>query len=107
MSRQSLVQEAWGRVSRLSGIPQVNLDALLWVLGGALIYSGFNVEEALRKLPRGVLRMQDKVQAYRRLMIELSVNCVSKGAGVGPLVNVELLIVGGGLLAHSYPGRLP
>jgi DNA-(apurinic or apyrimidinic site) lyase len=85
MSRQGLVQEAWGWVSRLSGIPQVNLDALLWVLGGALIYSGFNVEEALRKLPRGVLRMQDKVQAYRRLMIELSVNCVSKGAGGGAL----------------------
>ncbi|MGC9135619.1 N-glycosylase/DNA lyase [Caldivirga sp.] len=76
MSRQGIVQEAWGRVTRLSGIPQVNLDALLWVIGGALIYSGFNVDAALRKLIGDSLIPPSKVQVFRDLMMELSRGCL-------------------------------
>ena len=76
MSRQGIVQEAWGRVTRLSGIPQVNLDSLLWVIGGALIYSDFNVDAALRKLIGDSLIPPSKVQVFRDLMIELSRECL-------------------------------
>lgn len=79
MTKQSLVQEAWGRVAKLSGIPQVNLDAVLWVIGGALIYSNFNVNVALRKLIDESLIPQGKVTVFKELMIELSEGCLKKG----------------------------
>ncbi|WP_291764671.1 N-glycosylase/DNA lyase [Caldivirga sp. UBA161] len=79
MAKQSLVQEAWGRVARLSGIPQVNLDAVLWVIGGALIYSNFNVDAALRKLMDDSLIPQSKITVFKELMIELSGGCLRRG----------------------------
>ncbi|ABW01678.1 N-glycosylase/DNA lyase [Caldivirga maquilingensis] len=78
-AKQNLVQETWGRVAELSGIPQVNLDALLWVIGGALIYSNFNVNSALRKLMEDSLIPPGKATVFKELVTELSREC-SRGA---------------------------
>ncbi|WP_069807359.1 N-glycosylase/DNA lyase [Vulcanisaeta thermophila] len=45
--RRDEIQGVWGEVSRASGIPPLNLDSLIWVLGGGLIDSSFNLERAL------------------------------------------------------------
>ena len=45
--RRAEIQRAWSEVSRLSGIPPLNLDSIIWVLGGLLINSSFNVDKAI------------------------------------------------------------
>ena len=45
--RRAEIQRAWNEVSRLSGIPPLNLDSIIWVLGGLLINSSFNVDKAI------------------------------------------------------------
>ena len=73
MRNQRLVQRAWGMVSNLAGIPQLNLDSILWVLGGFLIYSDFNAHEAFRKaVESGII---EKDERYLRLLRELGVRC--------------------------------
>lgn len=50
--RRSEIQGVWGEVGRLSGIPPLNLDSIIWVLGGLLINSSFNVGRAINELGR-------------------------------------------------------
>ena len=45
--RRAEIQRAWSEVSRLSGIPSLNLDSVIWVLGGLLINSSFNMDRAI------------------------------------------------------------
>ena len=48
ISRPQAAQEAWARVSKLSGIPTLNLDTLLWLTGWAP--RDLNVEEARERI---------------------------------------------------------
>ena len=45
--RRAEIQRAWSEVSRLSGIPPLNLDSVIWVLGGLLINSSFSMDRAI------------------------------------------------------------
>lgn len=75
LRRQEMAQEAWDLVSKLSGIPAINLDAVLWVLGGALIYSNFNVDAALNRAIAYDVISRDKAEVFKDLLNELSVRC--------------------------------
>jgi len=72
MGRQRFVQEIWEQVSRLSGVPAINLDSLVWVMGGALIYNGFDVDKAMNEL-RGMV--PNKEEVARELLLEFSKSC--------------------------------
>ena len=45
--RRAEIQGVWGEIGRLSGIPPLNLDSVVWVLGGLLINSSFNLDRAI------------------------------------------------------------
>ena len=72
MGKQRLVQDIWDQVSKLSGVPAINLDSLIWVMGGALIYNDFDVGKAMDEVKPMV---PGKEEAARLLLMELSRDC--------------------------------
>ncbi len=48
--RRREIQGVWSEVGRLSGIPPLNLDSVVWVLGGLLIDSSFRISDAVAGL---------------------------------------------------------
>ncbi len=47
--RRAEIQHVWNEIGRLSGIPPLNLDSVVWVLGGLLINSSFNIDKAINE----------------------------------------------------------
>ncbi len=45
--RRAEIQGVWSEIGKLSGIPPLNLDSVVWVLGGLLINSSFNMNKAV------------------------------------------------------------
>ncbi len=46
--RRAEIQGIWSEIGRLSGgVPPLNLDSVVWVLGGLLINSSFNMNKAI------------------------------------------------------------
>ncbi|MGC9152303.1 MAG: N-glycosylase/DNA lyase [Vulcanisaeta sp.] len=59
--RRKEIQGIWNEIGRLSGIPPLNLDSVIWVLGGLLINSSFSINNAIRKSVDLGIDMNDKV----------------------------------------------
>ncbi len=68
------IQGVWSEIGRLSGIPPLNLDSVIWVLGGLLINSSFNVDRAINEL-RILNAYNEKVL---ELLYLLSERCINK-----------------------------
>ncbi|ADN51552.1 N-glycosylase/DNA lyase [Vulcanisaeta distributa] len=45
--RRAEIQGIWSEIGRLSGVPPLNLDSVVWVLGGLLINSSFSMNKAI------------------------------------------------------------
>ncbi len=80
MGKQRLVQEIWEQISKLSGVPAINLDSLVWVMGGALIYNDFNIDKAMSEL-MGMVPNKEKIA--RELLLEFSRSCREGGVTIG------------------------
>ena len=68
VKRRREIQNAWGEIGKLSGIPPLNLDSVVWVLGGLLINSSFNINgtiDSLRKL--GIHENEDVIELLHLL----------------------------------------
>lgn len=73
--RRQEIQDVWNEVGRLSGIPPpLNLDSVIWVLGGLLINSSFEMNKAINGLSG--LGIRDK--RVNELLYLLGGRCINR-----------------------------
>ncbi|MFB6469981.1 MAG: N-glycosylase/DNA lyase [Vulcanisaeta sp. AZ3] len=75
IKRKKEIQEIWSDIAKSSGVPPLNLDSVVWVLGGLLINSYFNINEAINKLRQFGIPINDGVV---RLLHLLSGRCIAR-----------------------------
>ncbi len=72
--RRREIQDVWNEIGRLSGVPPLNLDSVIWVLGGLLINSSFNMSKVINGLSG--LGIHDK--RVHELLYLLGGRCINR-----------------------------
>ncbi len=71
MRKPKLVVEVWNEVSKVSGIPLVNIDAPVWIIGG-YVSSGMSKEKIVEKLINSGLSRKVNADVIQKLVHELT-----------------------------------